>query len=440
MEGKDTGAENPYLEPSQGQPLEDNKMFFGREEESREIRNSILKNVDGEEQFIPGSAVIIHGQKKSGKTSLVYQVKNYIKDNEKLRQKAIMLNFNNILDETGGVELLPYFKRSFYANILSRFENEIYDHHPDVVEFLRQNQLEIPDLFDPAGNETWAALFERFFREFFRYDDGEHVILLFMDEFTLLCTTIMSEIRRDKEKNESLAAIPNFIKTFSQYGFIQVIIGHEAMMRAFDSLGVLNHTAEFAKSVEIAALDEEASVRLVKEPMERVFGYDVYDTELGKRAVEKLLDLSGCNPTYLMRLCSQMFAYFVSDRCPRSRILVSDVEEMVRQFIRELLLTDFDILLVEDGDSVEDPESRKMYQYLKSAAFATVKSFDQRTSDMKEINRKLTEEQGYSTEEIERTKNLLEARRVISITSGGRVKINTGLFVEFMLQKNGGRE
>ena len=45
-----------------------------------------------------------------------------------------------------------------------------------------------------------------------------------------------------------------------------------------------------------------------------------------------------------------------------------------------------------------------------------------------------------STEEIERTKNLLEARRVISITSGGRVKINTGLFVEFMLQKNGGRE
>ena len=135
-----------------------------------------------------------------------------------------------------------------------------------------------------------------------------------------------------------------------------------------------------------------------------------------------------------------MFAYFVSDRCPRSRILVSDVEEMVRQFIRELLLTDFDILLVEDGDSVEDPESRKTYQYPKSAAFATVKSFDQRTSDMKEINRKLTEEQGYSTEEIERTKNLLEARRVISITSGGRVKINTGLFVEFMLQKNGGRE
>ncbi len=59
---------------------------------------------------------------------------------------------------------------------------------------------------------------------------------------------------------------------------------------------------------------------------------------------------------------------------------------------------------------------------------------------MKEINRKLTEEQGYSTEEIEADQESAEARRVISITSGGRVKINTGLFVEFMLQKNGGRE
>ena len=67
MESKDTGAENPYLEPSQGQPLEDNKMFFGREEESREIRSSILRTVDGEEQFIPGSAVIIHGQKRAAR-------------------------------------------------------------------------------------------------------------------------------------------------------------------------------------------------------------------------------------------------------------------------------------------------------------------------------------------------------------------------------------
>lgn len=433
---KNVAYENPYSDPAQGQPLEDGKMFYGRVAESKEIRDSIIRNTDGKESFIDGSAVIIHGQKKSGKTSLVYQIKNYIKSAPALNRTAIILNFNNILDEMGGVELLSCFKRTFYANILSRFEDEIYGNHLDVVELLDDNHLEIPDLFDPANREIWAAQFDRFFRDFFRVDHSRHTIVLFMDEFTLLCTTIMGEIDRNPD-NRALATIPNFIKTFSMYGFVQVIIGHEAMMRAFDQLGVLNHTAEFAKSIEIAALDYEASVKLIAEPMEKTFGFNPYSTELGNRAVERLLDLSGRNPTYLMRLCNKMCDYYLSDACTHSQLLVGDVEVMLDGFVDELLLTDFDILLVEDGDDAEDPEKRKTYQFLKCAAFLSVDSYDGRTADNNQISRQLGEEYGWSDEKIEKTRNLLEARRVISITSGGRVKINTGLFVEFMLRKNG---
>lgn len=433
---KNVAYENPYSDPAQGQPLEDGRMFYGRVAESKEIRDSIIRNVDGDESLIAGSAVIIHGQKKSGKTSLVYQIKNYIKSKPGLNRAAIILNFNNILDEMGGVELLSCFKRTFYANILSRFEDEIYDNHPDVVALLKENHLEIPDLFESANREIWAAQFDRFFRDFFRVDDSRHTIVLFMDEFTLLCTTIMGEIDRDPD-NKALSTIPNFIKTFSLYGFAQVIIGHEAMMRAFDQLGVLNHTAEFAKSIEIAALDQEASVKLITEPMEKTFGFNPYCTELGNRAVERLLDLSGRNPTYLMRLCNKMFDYYLSDACTHSQLLVSDVEAMLDGFVDELLLTDFDILLVEDGDDAEDPEKRKTYQFLKCAAFLSEDSYDGRTADNNQISRQLAEEYGWSEEKIEKTRNLLEARRVISITSGGRVKINTGLFLKFILRKNG---
>jgi hypothetical protein len=433
---KDCSASNPYADPAKGQPLATKEMFFGRERESGLIRECIIRAREEVEEFIPGSAVIIHGQKKSGKTSLVNQIKNYIKESPSLADKAIMLNFSNILDETGGVELLSNFKRTFYTAIMSRFEDEVCDNHPDVVEMMEEHGLEIPDLFSEGSQEIWPVMFDKFFRNFARIDQGRHNILLFMDEFTLLCTTILKE----SVGNPGLTGIPTFIKTFSQYGFIQVIIGHEAMMRALDTLGVLNHTAEFAKSIEISALDVESSRRLVVEPMTRSFGYNVYETELGKQAVEYILDLSGRNPVYLMRLCDQIFRYYTNEeKCVHTQLVLKDVITTVQEYIDDLLLSDFDILMLEDGDETVEAEKRKTYHYLKTVALLSVAAYDKRTADSSEVTRELAQNYDYFVEEIEKTRNILEARRVISITNGGRVKINTGLFAEYIIQKNGMR-
>lgn len=436
LENKNYEVDNPYFAPARGQPLIGKEMFFGRETERKKILESICVE-DGQKRFIPGSAVIIHGQKKSGKTSLVNQVKNYIKEDEVLSQKAIFLNFSNILDETGGVELLHCFKRTFYAVIMSRFEDEICENHPDVAEKMDEIGLEVPDLLSVESQDIWSVQFDKFFRDFARMDQGEHNIILFMDEFTLLCTTILSEVQRCPEK-VSLNNIPNFIKTFSQYGFIQIIIGHEAMMRALGTLGVLNHTAEFAKSIEISALDDAASRALVTQPMLDKFGYDVYGSELGVQAVDRMLDLSGRNPAYLMRLCNKMFMYYTDpEKCPGTQLLISDVNAMVQEYTGELLLSDFDILLMEDGDDAVEAEKRITYHYLKCAALLSLSSYDKRTADSSEITRGLIRDFGYAIAEIEKTRNILEARRVISITNGGRVKINTGLFSEYIQQKNG---
>lgn len=435
-ESKAYDAINPYFDPARGQPLIGKEMFFGRETEKQKILECICTSA-GEKRFVPGSAVIIHGQKKSGKTSLVNQIKNYIKDDTYLSQKAILLNFSNILDETGGVELLHCFKRTFYAVIMSRLEDEICENHPDIAEKMDEIGLEVPDLLSGDSEGIWSAQFDKFFRDFLKMDKGEHSIILFMDEFTLLCTTILSEIQRFPEK-ASLSNIPNFIKTFSQYGFIQIIIGHEAMMRALNTLGVLNHTAEFAKSIEISALDEDAARALVIQPMLDKFGYDVYGSELGKQAVDLLLDLSGRNPAYLMRLCNKMFMYYTDpQKCLRTQLLLSDVKAMAQEYTGELLLSDFDILLMEDGDDTVEAEKRSTYHYLKCAALLSISSYDKRTADSGEITRELTRVYGYSHSEIEKTRNILDARRVISITNGGRVRINTGLFSAYIQQKNG---
>lgn len=436
VETKNYNVSNPYFDPARGQPLVSKEMFFGREVEKQKILDCIC-TTSGEKTFIPGSAVIIYGQKKSGKTSLVNQVKNYIKDDAVLSDKAVFLNFSNILDETGGVEQLHCFKRSFYSSIMSRFEDEICENHPDVAEKMDEIGLEVPDLLSATSVDTWSAQFDKFFRDFSKMDKGEHSVILFMDEFTLLCTTILQEVQSFPDK-ASLNTIPTFIKTFSQFGFIQIIIGHEAMMRALDTLGVLNHTAEFAKSIEIAALDDQASRALVTKPMLNKFGYNVYESELGRQAVERLLDLSGRNPAYLMRLCNKMFIYYTdSEKCPRTQLLLSDVNTMVQAYTGELLLSDFDILLREDGDDTVEAETRMTYRYLKCAALLSLESYDKRTADSGEITRELVRGFDYTIADIEKTRNILEARRVISITNGGRVKINTGLFSEYILQKNG---
>ena len=114
-----------------------------------------------------------------------------------------------------------------------------------------------------------------------------------------------------------------------------------------------------------------------------------------------------------------------------------DVNSMVRDYTGELLLSDFDILLMEDGDDAMEAEKRITYRYLKTAALLSLSSYDRRTADSSEITRELTRNYDYTTEEIEKARNILEARRVISNTNGGRVKINTGLFSEFIIQKNG---
>lgn len=406
LEQKNYDADNPYFAPACGQPLIGKEMFFGREAERKKILESICSD-DGEKRFIPGSAVIIHGQKKSGKTSLVNQVKNYIKEDPVLADKAILLNFSNILDEIGGVELLHCFKRSFYTVIMSRFEDEICENHPDIADKMDAIGLEVPDLLSADSQSTWSGLFDKFFRSFEKMDNGEHNIILFMDEFTLLCTTILSQLQKFPEK-VSLITIPNFIKTFSQFGFIQIIIGHEAMMRALGTLGVLNHTAEFAKSVEISALDDAASRALVTQPMLHKFGYDVYSSELGKQAVDRLLDLSGRNPAYLMRLCNKMFEYYTDpQKCPRTQLLISDVNAMVREYTGELLLSDFDILLMEDGDDAVEAENRITYHYLKCAALLSLSSYDKRTADSSEVTRGLMRDFGYTIAEIEKTRNIL---------------------------------
>lgn len=431
-EKKNINAYNPYADPAKGHALVDREMFFGREKEKREILECIIRENDGEKRFLKGSAVIIHGQKKSGKTSLVNQIKNYIEDDPELSDRAIILDFADILSDIGGAEEIPKFRHSFYTRIMSELRIELRL-RKDIREMLEENGVEIPDL-NKGYPETWASAFAGFVKEFNAVDKGRHSIIIFMDEFTTLCTTVLAEIKNHPENEAVLRQIPGFIKTFSQAGFIQIIIGHDAMIRALETLGVINHTVEFAKTVEIAALDDDSARALVREPMEKAFGYDVYATPLGNEAITRLLDLSGRHPAFLMKLCDKMFKYY-TDQCreEQTQLIKTDVDDMLTGMRTDI--TDFDILLTEDGDSVGELIDRDTYKFLSCTARNVLGYGRSMAADGGTVAREL-KDRGWSDQQIENTLNLLERRRVISILSGGQIKINTGLFTEFIRRRS----
>ena len=440
---KNMEAGNPYAEAAGGNPLPENSAVYRHRAEEDTILNSILiRDQDGNAEFRSGATVIVHGQKKSGKTSLINQIKAYIDGDEQLRKRAIIIDFDSMLSNIGNVGALSHFQQSFCDQILQRFDVQL-EKHLELWDMMEENDLEIPDLLDDSS--TAYARFSRFFNEFAKLDRGYHTVLLFMDEFTTLCTSLMTEInsakaRGDYAKVNFLQHIPDFIKDFSGKGFIQVVIGHEAMMRSLDTLGMSNQTKEFATTVEITALKPKEAEALIREPMRDAFGYDVYRTPLGASAVDYLQDITGCHPTFLVRACKEIFDYYLDpSRFPSSRTQLTkrDVEAAMERYVSRLQLSDFDILLVEDGDDVENPEERKTYRYLKTVAMLALNSHDHRTADTREASEKMRAILGAAEEE--RVRSILQSRHVIRYEEGGGIRIATGLFLDYIYQRNGGK-
>ena len=429
---------NPYEVPALGVALDDSYMFFGREDEKSEIIHSFIRESESGAEFIPGSTTIIYGQKQCGKTSLVNQIINDIKTTPCLNESAIIIRFTNILSDAGGISGLGNFMNTFYGLIFSKLRTELHKNHRDLEKELLLKGVKIPSITEIKNTEQYLlpVLFEDYFSNFQTVDNGRHVIILVMDEFSVFCTSILKEVQSGA--NKALETLPNFVKSFSRKGFIQIIIGHESMLRALTTLGNLNHTGQFSNKIEVTALKEEDARNLITTPMNNAFGYEVYSGDLGESAIDILLDMSGCSPLYLVKLCNEVFLYYTDkNRCNQEKLTHYDIENVINDYLTRINPNFFDVLLIEDGDNVDLLEDRMTYKYLKCAAQQTVFQYDDRTSDISLIKSNLENIYGINQEEIDKTQNLLLDRRVISLQRGGRVRINVGLFVKYILKLQG---
>ncbi len=429
---------NPYKEPAEameGLDLHKDNMFFGRKDKLDEIWTRIVD----EEGLVKGSIVIVHGQKRCGKTILIDKVKRDILEKEELREKTIILHIKN-MSAVCSDEELPYFYRLFYHRILKELKMALMTKHPGILKKMSANQLEFPDLKAKKDGkyveEIPSVAMREFFEKFYEIEGNNCKILLIMDEFTGLCRQVM----RNCDKDASIEDIPKFLEFLQELEFVQIVIGHAAMMRLFGKLDMLNDL-KLARDIRVSAFDPKDSRKLIKEPMERCFGYDVYGTISGRDAVEKLLELSGGSPYWLMKLCNEMFEWFMT-KTRENYLEVSDVDAMVEEYVQQLDADDFEMLLTEKADNVTTDFKRPAHIYLEHISRI---SYDVNTHDCpadtvcqelvtEELPPEQKEEQ--ARKRSYEQKELLKERDVIKEDeTNGRIRLITWLFAEFCKRK-----
>lgn len=218
---------NPYIV---GKVISNNKMFFGREELIKKLSNKLNDNT--------ASCIIIHGQKRSGKSSILYHLK------EKMRK----INRFIILDFTVGDD--PYNEKNFYEDVKSGFIEYLEDNdYKGNIEIFQK--FEINDSFDLKN-------FLRKVKKFITQEEKKELLLL-IDEFT----NIYDYIKKKHTFNENFMS--NWKDMTERDFFKSVLVCQDAVIQDF--INEYPHQFQIAERIPVTYLDTKYAIDLVTKPI-----------------------------------------------------------------------------------------------------------------------------------------------------------------------------
>ncbi|MCM8827645.1 MAG: hypothetical protein NC904_09065, partial [Candidatus Omnitrophica bacterium] len=197
---------NPYEKLANGGPVTDRSMFYGRNEFIDRITEAII-SADSKQ-------VVIYGQKRSGKSSVLYHLKKSLEETQKTFCISFSIGeiFENISSAT------------FFHKILFTIEEEL--------ENLSFDGIAVPDFKCPPYKElkdapNSADVFRKYIRNFKRacqntpnWKDKKLVVMI--DEFTYLYTAIKEGKVSDAIMKQWKAITQNEDATFSS-----VLVGQD---------------------------------------------------------------------------------------------------------------------------------------------------------------------------------------------------------------------
>ncbi len=277
-----------------GRPMNDEKMFLGRDAQIRQITGMVHSK--GSAAMSYGRAITLYGQTRTGKTSLMFHLKNAIK--AQYGDKALIWDMGSIAASFSqkGCQLSDFLYLMLSKGKIAVRQNPI-------LRQALQHSCPTNEILDHP--ERTLALFTDYMNELDEVMQANHMILvLFIDEFSYL----HGYIKQGKLSENFM----HFWKALLQNHCIFAIIAGQDDMPEF----LREYPNDFAcmELMKITYLDKESLIRLVREPMERENpGRNEERGIFAPTALERLYELTAGSAYLCILLCSNLVQY-MNDR------------------------------------------------------------------------------------------------------------------------------
>jgi AAA+ ATPase superfamily predicted ATPase len=328
---------NPYAPVADGGPVPINStMFFGREEFIANIVNAITN--------APSKQIIIYGQKRCGKSSVMLHLKNKLETTG--NNLCVFFSLGDIIQNLT--------EEAFYHKILTSIADELDD-----IEF---NGGTIPDIKfpnalnfkeeDPDNPLNTFAKYMRLFKRACKMTKGweDKNLVVMIDEFTYLYTEIKKGHIAPSIMKQWKAVTQNEKAQFSV-----VLVGQD-VVPSFKKEDYARNAFGVIEDIRLTYLQEEPARELIEKPILDENGESRY---IGN-AVSRIIEYTSRNPYYIQIFCARLVDYM--NRNKSIKVTEADVNDVAKSFfVGEQALDEdkFDNLIRagETEDLQEYPES-----------------------------------------------------------------------------------
>ena len=398
-----TPIENPYAPVADGGPVRDSNMFYGREEFINNITEAIIHS--------DSKQIIIYGQKRCGKSSVLLHLKKQLLKTGKTFCASFSMG-----------EIIKSFSEvTFFYKILSTIKIELDCAKCD---YEALPVFDIPQSVDNFKNEDEDNPLNTFtkylikFKLACKYTHGweNKKLVVLIDEFTYLYSGI-----KHGEISCSIMKQWKAVTQNEQAQFSAVLVGQD-VVPSFKKEDYASNAFGVIQDIRLTYLKDEPARDLIEKPILNEKGESRY---IGN-AVSKIIDWTSRNPYYIQIFCNRLVDTMNSNKS--ISVTEADVNDVAKTFIQgsEALPEDKFDNLIRAG------ESEDLQEYSESHILSVLHQIAINSKNIGYCKREDINVLDDKIEEDAIFKHLYD-REVLEKRGGDNYRIQVKLFQEWLL-------